>query len=163
MINRVTGEVSFRSGLNIQPHCSIRSLFKDQPGLQSCGVKDLPLNNWKRYLLGFHDSRHGTFEVEALTHELERVYVVMLSHQHAFYEPGTPEDSERRAFHEGVISSDLSGQREFTWGEVRCRFDAEANKDWLVVSYRRELNVPSQLEAVLLSLNHHEVVSKSVG
>ena len=113
--------------------------------------------------MGFHDSHHGTFEVEVLTHGPERVYVVMLSHQHPFYEPGTPEDSERRAFHEGVISVDLSGQREFTWGEVRCRLDAKANKDWLVVSYRRELNVPSQLEDVLSSLNRHESVPKSDG
>ena len=163
MINRVTGEVSFRSGLNIQPHCSIRSLFKDQQGLQSCSSKNLPLNDWKRYLLGFHDSEHGTFELEVLTHGPERVYVVMLCHQHAFYEPGTAEDSERRAFHEGVTSTDLSGQREFNWGEVRCRFDAKANKDWLVVSYRRELNVPSQLEDVFLSLNRHEIVPKSDG
>jgi hypothetical protein len=62
-----------------------------------------------------------------------------------------------------VISADLSGQREFTWGEVRCRLDAQANKDWLVVSYRRELNVTSQVEDVLLRLSRPELVPKSNG
>src|SRR5436305_2976171 len=124
MINRATGEVSFQSGLHIAPHRPIKSSHQ---------TRSLSLKMWKRHILGNHSSEHGTFEVEALSAEEERIQIVLLAHQHSFYEPGTPEDKERRAFHEGVISKDLTGQREFSWGEVLCRLDVPGNKDWLVV------------------------------
>ena len=143
MINRVTGEISFKSGLHILPHRAIESAHKTQP---------LSLKSWKRHILGFHSSEHGTFEVEALSTEQERIQVVLLAHKHPFYEPGTAEDVERRAFHEGVISKDLTGQREFSWGEVLCRLEARCNKDWLVVAYDRNANVPLQDREILLRL-----------
>lgn len=69
---------------------------------------------------------------------------------------GTPEDAERRAFHEGVIRSDLSGQREFTWGEVICRLVVPANQDWMVVAYNRQPRVPLPEKTVLLRLYAQE-------
>lgn len=126
MINRVTGEVSFQSGLHIVPHRAIASPHKSRA---------LSLKGWPRHLLGSHASEHGTFEVEALSKEEERILLVLLSHQHSFYEPNTPGDAERRIFHEGIISKELTGQREFSWGEVLCRFESIFNQDWLVIAY----------------------------
>jgi hypothetical protein len=118
-------------------------------------TQKLSLTGWKRHVLGLHTSEHGTFEVEALSAE-EGIQVVLLAHRHAFYEQNTPDDAERRAFHEGVISSDLAGQREFTWGEVICRLERASNKDWLVIAYSREAKVPLQVKEVLLRLCAHE-------
>src|SRR5436190_10962664 len=125
MINRATGEVSFQSGLHIAPHRPIKSSHQ---------TRSLSLKMWKRHILGNHSSEHGTFQVEALSAEEERIYIVLLAHQHSFYELGTLEDRDRRVFHEGVIGRDLAGQREFSWGEVFCRLDAAHNKDWLVIA-----------------------------
>ena len=155
MINRVTGEIDFRSGLRILPHCSIQSLA----GLKSAlpiKTSKLSLKEWKRHVLGSHLSEHGTFEVEALSAADDCVQVVLLSHRHPFYEPGTPEDGERRAFHEGVVNSDLDGQKEFSWGEVICRLEMPANKDWLIVAYSREARVPLPQKETLLRLYAHE-------
>jgi len=143
MINRVTGDVSFQSGFHIVPHRPIEKLHPK---------RRLSLKKWTRHILGSHSSEHGTFEVEALSCEDDCIQVVLLAHQHAFYEPGTPGDAERRAFHEGVINSDLGGQREFSWGEVVCRLDTAPNKDWLVVAYSRTADVPLRDVEELLSL-----------
>ena len=158
MINRVTGEIDFRSGLHFLPHCSIQSLSSDPEPSPSLKTQKLSLKGWKRHVLGFHASEHGSFEVVALSADDERVHVVLLSHRHQFYEPGTPEDADRRAFHEGVVSSDLGGQREFTWGEVICRLETTANKDCLVVAYNRESRVPLPEKEVILRLCAHEVI-----
>jgi hypothetical protein len=147
MINRVTGEVSFQSGLHIVPHRAIASPHKSRA---------LSLKGWERHFLGSHTSEHGTFEVEALSKEEGRILLVMLSHQHSFYEANTPEDADRRAFHEGIISLELAGQREFPWGEVICRFEPMFNKDWLVIAYHRDANIPLPDNEVLLRLLAHE-------
>lgn len=96
--------------------------------------------------------------MEALTAEEDRVYLVLLSHSHDFYEKDTPQDAERRAFHEGVISSDLAGQTEFTWGEVRCRFESMFNQDWLLIAYSGGANIPLTEKEVILSLFAHEKI-----
>jgi hypothetical protein len=154
MLNRATGEVHFQSGLRILPHCSVQSLPMDNKGRLKIKTQKLTLKDWKRHVLGFHVSEHGTFEVETLSANDDRVQVVLLAHVHAFYEQSTPDDSERRAFHEGVISLDLAGQREFTWGEVISRLERTSNKDWLVVAYSREAKV--HVKEVLLHLCAHE-------
>jgi hypothetical protein len=120
------------------------------------GTQSLTLKPWKQHVLGFHESEHGTFEVEARSADEERIQIVLLAHRHSFYESNTPDDAEHRAFHEGVISLDLAGQREFTWGEVLCRLEPSPNKDWLVIAYSREAKVPSPVEEVLLRLHGHE-------
>jgi hypothetical protein len=51
---------------------------------------------------------------------------------------------------------DLGGQKEFNWGEVICRLELPANKDWLVVAYNRQLRVPLLEKPVLLRLCVHE-------
>jgi len=104
-------------------------------GIESShATQTLSLKGWKRHILGSHPSEHGAFEVEALSAEQDRVQVVLLAHQHPFYEPGTPEDADRRTFHEGAISSELARQKEFPWGEVVCRLEVACNKDWLVIA-----------------------------
>ena len=155
MINRATGEVNFRDGLHIRPHCSIASLSADANCPAKIKTQKLSLKGWKRHVLGFHDSEYGTFEVEALSVDGERIHVVLLAHKHPFYEPGTPEDAERRAFHEGVVMSDLAGQREFTWGEVIFRLERAANKDWLVIAYSREAKVPLVVKAAVSHFYEH--------
>lgn len=155
VINRATGVVSFQSGLHISPHCSVQSLRAQNQDLK-IESRNLSLKGWRRHILGFHPSDHGTFEVEALSAEAERVYLVLLSHSHSFYEKGTPDDAERRAFHEGIISSDLAGQKEFTWGDVRCRLETISNQDWLVIAYSRDANVPFPEQDVISRLFAHE-------
>jgi hypothetical protein len=150
MINRVTGEVWFQSGLHLSPHYAINFSPKSQI---------LSLKGWKRHAFGCHSSEHGTFEVEALTTEQDHVQIVLLSHRHSFYEKNTPADAERRAFHEGIISLELAGQREFSWGEVLCRLDTARNQDWLVVAYSRDAHVPGGRSEVLLRLFAHEKLS----
>lgn len=152
MISRTTGEIDFSSGLHIRPHCSLESLAAGPVSSVNIKTHKLLLQDWKRHILGSHRSEHGKFEVEALSFENSGIQIVLMAHQHAFYEKGTPEDSERRVFHEGVISTDLGGQREFPWGEVICRLEAAANKDWLVVAYSRDAKVPSKVKEVLLHL-----------
>ena len=158
MINRVTGEVDFHGGLRIVPHCSVHSL----PGTASVPLRSrtrkLSLQGWKRHVLGYHASEHGTFEVEALSVDDERIHVVLLAHRHALYEPGTPEDAERRAYHEGVVATDLAGQREFSWGEVVFRLERVPNKSWLVIAYHREASVPLPTAAPRLSMSIHEIL-----
>lgn len=109
-------------------------------------------------MLGNHASEHGTFEVEALSLDDDRVQLVLLSHQHPFYEPGTPEDEDRRVFHEGLIGSELAGQREFSWGEVICRFEVTLNQDWLVIAYKQQADVPLRDQEILLHLLAHAKV-----
>jgi hypothetical protein len=157
MINRVTGEISFQNGLHIVPHGPVHSLA-DSKKLLQIKTQKLSIQERKRHILGSHLSEHGTFEVEALSAGDDCVQVVLLSHRHPFYEPGTPEDVERRAFHEGVVNSDLGGQREFSWGEVICRLEQPANKHWLVVAYNREARVPFQHKETLLRLYAQEKI-----
>jgi hypothetical protein len=155
MINRVTGEVGFLDGLHIVPHCPIQSLFADAEDRWKIGTQQLSLQGWQRHVLGFHASEHGTFETEVLSTDGGRVVVVLLAHRQPFHKPAG-EDEERRAYHEGVIISDLAGQKEFTWGEVLCRLERAAHKDWLVIAYCREAKVPAEDNATILHLMSHE-------
>jgi len=143
MINRVTGEVSFRSGLHIVPHRVITLPHR---------TRTLSLKGWMRHRLDIQPSEHGDFEVEALSRKDHRILLVMLSHEHSFYEPGTPADAERRIFHEGVISAELAGQREFSWGEVICRFESALRRDYIVIAYSRDADIPLADREILLSL-----------
>lgn len=156
MINRTTGEVGFRSGLHIVPHCRVGVLVPIAQGRFKPRTQKLSLAGWKRHVFGLHASEHGTFEVEALSSGEDRIQIVLVAHQHPFYEPDTPEDADRRAFHEGVISSDLAGQREFTWGEVLHRLESKPNKNWLVIAYSREAKVPLPGRGTILTLRAHE-------
>jgi len=158
MISRVTGEIDFRSGLRISPHCSIQGLSTGSGSPLMIESQKLSLEGWKRHVLGYHVSEYGTFEVEALSATDDCVHVVLLSHRHPVYESRTPEDAERRVFHDGVVSSDLGGQREFTWGEVLCRLETTTNKDWLVVAYNRESRIPLTGNEVILRLWAHEII-----
>jgi hypothetical protein len=153
MIHRTTGEVGFQSGLHIVPHCSIETLVAS-PEIMT-RIQKLSLKGWKRHVFGFHVSEHGKFEVEALSSD-NRIQVVLLAHQHTFYEPNTPDDAERRTFHEGVISVDLAGQREFSWGEVFHRLERTPNKSWLVIAYSREAKVPLVERELILQMYRHE-------
>jgi hypothetical protein len=156
MINRVTGEIDFRDGLRVVPHGTIQSLSSGFGPSLKIETHRLSYKGWKRHVLGFHESEYGNFEVEALSAEDDCIHVVLLSHWHTFYEAGTPEDAERRAFHEGVVSTDLGGQREFAWGEVLCRLEQPASKDWIVAAYSGEARIPLPEQGVPLRLYSHE-------
>ena len=138
MISPVTGEVIFSDGLRFRPHEPLRaSHIRD-----ACSHTQLPIPGWTQHLLGVHSSDHGSFEVEAVSDRDSRIQAVLVSHSHYFYQPGTPDDLERRVFHEGVIGADLHGQREFPWGEAFCKLDTAHNQDWLVVIYTVGPQVP---------------------
>src|SRR5690349_6815539 len=106
MIIPATGEVSFLDALRITAHTLIERLLLEQPP-GSVSTQPLPVQGWNRHLLGKHESEYGMFEVEVVTGNEQRVEGVFISHIHPFYEDDTPEDSERRAFHEGVIATEL--------------------------------------------------------
>jgi hypothetical protein len=145
MISSSNGEVLFVD-LRILPHSVLT------PG-DPQRIRKLPVPGWSQHLLGVRRSDRGTFEVEAVSDEQRHIQVVLLAHQHPFYEKNTPEDGERRAFHEGIINADLAGQREFSWGQVFCRFDSKSNKDWLVLAYTPGPHVPKQTSIVLERLH----------
>jgi hypothetical protein len=147
LINRVTGEVSFQGGLHIVSHRAIALPHK---------TRKLSLKGWRRHLLGIQSSDYGDFEVEALSKEEKRILLVMLSHEHSFYERDTSADAERRIFHEGVISTELAGQREFSWGEVFCRFESALRRDYIIIAYSRDADIPLADREILLRLFAHE-------
>ena len=155
MIVPSTGEISFTDGLRITAHALIQPLLRTTPGPVSS--RALPVEGWNQHHFGEHPSSFGRFEVEVATGAADRVEGVFLRHLHPFYDPATPEDSERRAFHEGVIASDLRGQREFSWGHVFCRLKKEENRDALVVIYTPFCNVPLQQREVYRVLVAHEL------
>jgi hypothetical protein len=152
MISPVTGEVFFSDGLR----------FSAQEALSEKHICDarahalLPIPGWTRHVLGVHPADRGDFEIEAISDRDSRIQVVLLSHAHAFYELGTPSDSERRAFHEGILNLELFGQREYSWGEAFCRLEPQANRDWLVIVYALGGGIPLHAGVLLSQLYEHE-------
>jgi hypothetical protein len=153
MIAPATGEVGFQDGLVIMAHCRVRPL-SDARG--DGRPRALQAPRWTCHPLGTHPSQHGLFRVEVVAGPEARVHLVSLAHVHPFYEKRTPEDSERRAYHEGIIAADLKGQREFPWGQVFCKLDPVKNEDWLVVAYTQGPHVPKSSRAVLGQLIERE-------
>lgn len=148
MISRITGEIKFQN-LLIVPQSTLPVGLAEKS-------RALPVPGWSGHQLGVHQSELGSFEVEVLSDADGRVQLALLAHVHPFYKRATPGDAERRAFHEGVMDSELAGQREFSWGEVLCRLDQRANKDWLVVAYNQGPHVPTVFPKVLLHLHGRE-------
>lgn len=155
MILPETGEVNFASGLRITAHTPIVQLLADLPS-SKVSTNSLPIDGWNQHLLGIHESDFGRFEVEVVSGSEDRVEGAFLSHIHPFYRSDTPEDSERRAFHDGVIATDLRGQKEFSWGNVFCRVDPKQNRDWLVVIYTPFSSVPLHQREIYRMLVAHE-------
>ena len=145
MISRSTGEVKFQDVV-IVPHAVLPSALAHKS-------RGLPIPGWSGCQLGVRRSDLGSFDLEVLTNADERIQLVLLAHVHPFHESTTPGDAERRAFHEGIMNSELAGQREFSWGEVICRLDQRANKDWLVLAYNQGPRVPLVFPEVLLRLH----------
>ena len=145
MISRISGEAIFQD-LQIIPQAVLPSTVAKKS-------RKLPIPGWSGHQLGVHRSDCGAFEIEVLTDSDGRIQVLLLAHSHPFYERNTPADAERRAFHEGLISSELAGQREFSWGEVLCRLDSHENKDWLVIAFNQGPHVPMKNPAALLHLH----------
>lgn len=155
MILPATGEVIFSDGLHFSPH---------EPLSVSSGTPRRPfglVRGWSKYVLGKHSSDHGEFEVEVVCDTGRRIETVAVAHIHPFYERETAGDSERHAYHEGIIATDLRGQREFSWGMALSCLDTRANKDWLVVVYTAELHVPLRRAEFLRHLYEHEPVPES--
>ncbi len=153
MICASNGEVSFEDGLCIQAHAHVAMLSGCV-----CSRRDLPVPGWRQYVFGIHPSEHGDFKVEASVSKDYRVEALFLCHYHSFYQPDTPEDAERRVYHESVIATDLRGQREFPWGQVFCRLDKQANRDWLAIVYNPFANVPLRARSEELLLFAREPV-----
>ena len=161
MIDVATGEVSFRDGLCISAHALIGEVAATLPNPDSISSRELSAAGWHQYKLGVHGSEFGSFVVEVSVSAARRVEGVFLSHSDRLrykQTKNTPsgDDAERRAFHENVIAADLRGQREFSWGEVFCKLDREANRDWLVVIYNPFANVPLSSERAERTLAVHE-------
>jgi hypothetical protein len=154
MIIPHNGEIDFADGLRITAHSRIEPLLLVRPAAVTS--RTLPIEGWSQHCLGEHASGFGEFAVEVAVGAEQRVEAVFLSHAHSFYEATTPDDAERRVFHEGVIAFDLRGQREFSWGHVFCRVDRKQNRDWLVVIYSPFCSVPLQEREVYHMLFAHE-------
>jgi hypothetical protein len=152
MISHVTGEVTFADGLRFAPQEELAEnhlrTAKSHQLLAEAG--------WSQHVLGVHRSDHGDFEVEAISDRYCRIQMVLLAHSHPFYLADTRDDSERRAFHDGVLASDSLGQRSFSWGEVFCRLDPAANRDWIVVVYSLGPHVPRLDPAPSPQLHEHQ-------
>jgi hypothetical protein len=138
MISATTGEIVLANGVIFTPQCGLL----EEHLVHLVDHHELSVPGWTLHVLGEHESDHGTFEVQAVSDPECRIQTVLLSHVHPFYGEETPEDDERQVFHEGVLETDLGGQREFWWGEAFCRVDGSSNKDWLVVAYKPGPHVP---------------------
>ena len=158
MIAARTGEIDFQDGLRITAHILVEQVSDGLPA-ETISMRSLPIEGWRKYDFGEHGSNFGTFAVEVVAGPEQRVEGVFLSHSHSFYDTTTTDDSERRAFHDGVIASDLLGQREFSWGHVFCRVDRESNRDWLVVIYNPFASVPLHQREEFRVLFEHAPVS----
>lgn len=160
MIIASTGEVCF-GGLCVAPHSPVKAILTAAVEVlanpQAVKTRKLPIEGWAQHNLGIHGSDCGHFDVEVVTGPERRIEGVFLSHHHAFYDPLTPGDSERRVFHDGVIASNLLGQREFRWGHVFCRVDAKANRDWLVLIYNPFSQIPLHAREAYRALFAHEI------
>src|SRR4051794_15986839 len=129
MISRTTGEIVLADGVTFTPQCGLL----EEHLVHLRAHQELSIPGWTLHLLGEHESDHGRFEVQAVSDPKCRIQTVLLSHVHSFYSEKTPDDDERHAFHQGVIESELGGLREFSGGEVFCRVDESATRDWLIV------------------------------
>ena len=161
MIVASTGEVCF-DGLCVAPHTPVQAILagavKTLANPLAVKTRKLPIQGWRHNMfLGSTESDCGHFDVEVVTGPEDRVEGAFLSHHHAFYDVHTPNDGERRVFHDGVIASNLLGQREFPWGHVFCRVDNQANRDWLVLIYNPFSQVPLHARDVYRRLFAHEI------
>lgn len=141
MISFSSGEITFEK-LRIAPQ-----MLLNAPSMKK--IHALPVQGWCHHNLGVQNSDRGTFDVEAVSDTRDRIQLVLLSHSHPFYQPDTVDDAERRVYHEEVISRDLGGQREFSWGHVFCRVHAQANRDWLVLAYTLGPHIPKPAAEIL--------------
>ncbi|MGB8169621.1 MAG: hypothetical protein WCF18_19125 [Chthoniobacteraceae bacterium] len=156
MIAPDTGEVGFHDGLHVRADDQLTAVLATLENSGPLPSIPLPIPGWHQHRLGLHASERGTFEVELVSGPAARVHLVFLAHSHPFYRADTPEDSERRAYHDGVIATDLRGQREFAWGEVFQRLETDGRKSWLIISYAQGPQVPGSLFHKLLQLREHE-------
>ncbi len=148
MISPLTGEIIFHDGLHLLPQAPVETC-------QARSSRGLPIPGWRLHDSGLRSSEYGPFEVQVVSSPDSRLCMVMLAHHHAFYEPHTASDGERRVFHEGLLARDLHDRREFPWGQVFCRFDEQDHRDRIVVAYAIGGHIPPQIAEVLLNLEEH--------
>lgn len=160
MIAPSNGEVSFKDGLCIKPFAVMREVLSLLPDASRTQSRELPIQGWRQFKLGMHESNHGAFEVETSVGSEDRVEAVFLSHCHSFYDMSANGDPERRIFHEGVIATELRGQREFSWGYVFCKLERTKNRDWLVVVFNPYSNVPKRERREAMILTAHEEIPR---
>ncbi|NJK92756.1 MAG: hypothetical protein HC904_13595 [Blastochloris sp.] len=134
MIDLATGQIHFQDGLVFSPHCKA-------PEMMSRKQLAFPIAGWKRFDYGDRISEYGRMEVGAVCNDDSATQLVILSHLHSYYDDQTPGDVERSLFHEYVVTNDLKGQREFSWGVIHVTTDAKNNRNWIVVVYTPGANV----------------------
>jgi hypothetical protein len=142
-------------GLRIAAHIRIASLRGSLPA-NTVSTRRMPIPGWTQHLLGERASEFGVFSVEIVGCPEGRVQAAFLSHRHPFYDVPAHEDAERRVFHEGIIATDLVGQREFSWGHVFCRLDPSDHRDWFCVIYTPFSGVPLRESEIYRVLMEHE-------
>jgi hypothetical protein len=161
MISPVNGEVCFTDGLWLGAFSKLPDLLGMLVNIAAQRESLPPWPERERLRpLGIHPSNRGEFSVYAILDAARRVKGVYLSHSHPFYEEKTPLDGERRIYHEGVIALELLGQREYPWGQVFCRFNQYLSRDWLVLIYQRDLNVPMHAAEEQRILHEHDPIPR---
>lgn len=152
MISRLDGEVSFSDGLVIRPQMPLRDLPATSRDLAGGS-----LMGWVMFTLGIHPSKHGDFAVEVACATVDErpIFLVVLVSVDPFFQTAVEGDRERWVFHEGVLARELSGQREFSWGEAFCKYNREDRRNCLNVVYTAGPKVPGSALAALPSLVEH--------
>jgi hypothetical protein len=151
MIDPRTGALYFTDGFSIGPETLAMALDVYQK-------VSFTIPGWRRYLLGSHPSEHGEFEVEGIVTSSARLLVVMLRHDHEFYDISSDGDAERQTFHQGVVTKDLAGQYEYNWGVVLLHTAQKENKNSIIIVYTPESAMPLQKRETLKILLEHEQI-----
>lgn len=130
MIDQRTGAINLtNSHVEIEPGGLAPEI---ESGIEYRLLKRTP---WSRAILGIlSDASEGDFETELVLDPDDRIRLVLFSHEHSFYR-NVSEDSERRAYHDGLINRQLGGKTQFSWGHIVNHLDSTENRDWLIVVY----------------------------
>ncbi len=151
MIDLITGEIQFQDGLVFSPHCS--------PPEASSDIRvTFPITRWNRINYGKRVSEYGLIDVGAVCNEDSAVRLVVMAHIDSSYDASSAGDSARKQFHEYIVSQDLKGQKEFSWGVVHIKDDPKSEQNWLVVVYTPGANIPIKDMEKLLDLSEHSSI-----
>jgi len=143
MICGVTGEIRF-NGLTLRRHQLIDEARVAFEALFPCEIRpDSPHPDFTTLVPARPcPSAYGNFHLECTFEPSQHLVLITVSHEHRYYEPGTPGDAERQIFHESIIAKDLGGQREFGWGEILDFFCEVEQRHHIGILYTPGPGVP---------------------